>query len=58
LAPGLEAATSCKHECFITKYAAFCGEKKRELMQHFSESSVNILVAKIYEILSVGGGIG
>jgi len=33
-------------------------EKKRELMQHVSESSVSILVEKIYEILSVGGGIG
>jgi len=27
-------------------------------MQHDSESSVNILVEKIYDILSVGGGIG
>jgi hypothetical protein len=33
-------------------------EEKRELMQCVSESSVNILVEKIYEILSVGGGIG
>jgi hypothetical protein len=33
-------------------------EEKRELMQRVSESSVNILVEKICEILSVGGGIG
>jgi len=33
-------------------------ENKRKLMQHVSESSVNILVENIYEILSVGGGIG
>jgi len=29
-----------------------------ELMQHVSESSVNILVEKVYVILSMGGGIG
>jgi len=33
-------------------------EEKRELMQCGSEISVNILVEKICEILSVGGGIG
>lgn len=33
-------------------------EEKRELVQRVSESSLNILVKKIYEILSVGGGVG
>jgi hypothetical protein len=33
-------------------------EKKRELVRHVSESSVNIFVEKIYEILSMDGGVG
>jgi hypothetical protein len=33
-------------------------EGKRELVQRVSESSVNMFVEKIYEILSMGGGIG